>query len=183
MARSLREELAGGLFHVYARGNNGRLLFLDDRDRVRYLDLLAATITWTRWNCLSYCLMDNHMHLLLETPEANLSAGMQQLHGRYARRFNDRYGTTGHLFDSRYGSVRIKSDRQLLAVLRYVALNPVQAGMCRRPEEHAWSSHAVATSGAPSPVLNADRLFWHLSGLSDEPREMYAQLVGDWLPA
>lgn len=180
--RPLREEIAGGLFHVYARGNNKRQIYLDDRDRLVYLDLLARTVRQTGWHCLSYCLMDNHVHLVLETPEPNLAAGMQQFHGQYARRFNDRYGVTGHLFDSRYGAVRIKSDPQLVVVLRYVAFNPVQAGLCRRPEQHAWSSHAPALSDTRSPALNTDRLFWHLSGLSENPREFYAQLIDDWVP-
>jgi hypothetical protein len=123
--------------------------------------------------------MDNHMHLLVETPKANLAAGMQQLHGQYARRFNDRYGCTGHVFDGRYGAVLIKGDRQLLAVLRYIALNPTSAGLCRRPEDFAWSSYASIVEDTSPGFLNVDRLFWHLGGLGGDPRAQYLDLVRD----
>jgi REP element-mobilizing transposase RayT len=181
VARPLRQELPGGLFHVYGRGNNGRRIFLDDRDRQLYLELLARTVRWRKWRCLSYCLMDTHMHLLVETPDANLAAGMQQLHGTYGRRFNDRYDTRGHLFESRYGSVLITSDLQLMAVVRYLALNPVNAGMCRRPEEYEWSSYARTRAGDPPGFVSLDRLYWHLSGLGGDPATTYANLIADAL--
>lgn len=98
---------------MFARGNRKQAIFRDDRDRRDYLGLLALEIRRTRWRCLSYCLMGNHVHLLVETPEANLAVGMQRLQGDYARTFNQRYKTVGHLFQGRYGSVRIRSDRQL----------------------------------------------------------------------
>jgi putative transposase len=175
--RPLRQELPGGLFHVFARGNNGRPIYLDDRDRARYFELLQKAVTLRSWHCLSYCLMDNHMHLLLEKLRPNLAPGIQQLHGQYARKFNDRYSCTGHLFDGRYHAVLIKSDRQLLAVLRYIALNPVKAGLCRRPHDYSWSSHAATLGGTAPPFLARDRLFWHLGGLVADPRDHYADLV------
>ena len=182
MSRPLRPEIPGGLFHIYARGNNQRPIYLDDRDRLVYLDLLGKTVQWTKWNCLSYCLMDNHMHLVVETPEPNLAAGMQQLHGQYARRFNDRYSTSGHLFGGRYGSVNITTDFQLAAVLRYLALNPIEVGLCRRPEEYAWSSHGDVVSGTPAEFMNVDRLHWYLGGFGGDPEAAYAELVaaGVW---
>ncbi len=168
---------------MYARGNNGRPIYLDDRDRYEYLNLLEETVRRTAWHCMSYCLMDNHMHLLVETPRPNLGAGMQRLHGQYGRRFNDRYGARGHLFEGRFGAVRMKSDRQLYAALRYVALNPVEAGMCPRPEEYRWSSHAATLAGNPPSFVNTDRLFWYLAGFGGEPRTNYANLIEDalWL--
>jgi len=102
---------------------------------------------------------------------------MQQLHGQYARKFNDRYSCTGHLFDGRYGSVLMKSDRQLLAALRYIALNPVKAGLCRRPHDYAWSSHAATLDGRAPRFLNRERLFWHLGGFGGSPQDHYAELI------
>jgi len=177
VSRPLRQEAPGGLFHVYARGNNGRAIYLDDHDRQTYFDLLHKTVVFRGWHCLSYCLMDNHMHLLLETPRPNLASGMQQLHGQYARKYNDRYSSTGHLFDGRYGAVLIKSDHQLLAVLRYIAVNPVKAGLCRRPEGYRWSSHGPTVGDSAPEFLNLDRLFWHLGGLDTDPRTLYMNLV------
>ena len=179
MARPLREEVAGGLYHVYARGNNRRPIYLADGDRSEYLRLLARTARCRQWNCLAYCLMENHVHLLLETPLPNLSAGMQQLHGEYARRFNDRYGAVGHLFQSRFGSKRVLDDPQLLAVLRYIAMNPVEAGLCHRPEEYDWSSYGSVTRGEGPTFVATDRLRWFLGGLGGDPVEQYHRLVAD----
>jgi putative transposase len=115
--RPHREEVEDGIFHVYARGNAKQAVYLDDADRVTYLRLLDMAIRKRSWRCLAYCLMENHVHLLLETPNANLAAGMQWLHGLYARTFNERHGRVGHLFQGRYGAVRVRSDAQLWGVL------------------------------------------------------------------
>ncbi len=136
------------MFHVFARGNDKGLIYRDDLDRTTYLRMLRGTIKQFRWRLLAYCLMDNHVHLLIETPEANLGAGMQRMHGLYAREFNSRHRRSGHLFQGRYGSVRIKTDEQLWAVAVYIAMNPVEAGLCRVPEAWPWSSHSMALSGA-----------------------------------
>ena len=180
MARPLRQEVPGGLFHVYARGNNGRSIYLDERDRRRYLQLLAKVVGRQGWHCLSYCLMGNHMHVLLETPRPNLASGMQQLHGQYARYFNDRYRATGHLFGGRYGATLITTDFQFQTVLRYVALNPIAAGLCRRPDEYPWSSHEATLAGTPPKFLNLDRLFWRLAAFGGDPRTHYADLTAAW---
>ena len=120
------------------------------------------------------------MHVLLETPRPNLAFGMQQLHGQYARYFNDRYQASGHLFGGRYGAVLITTDFQFQAVLRYVALNPKAAGLCRRPDEYAWSSHGATLAGAPPGFLNLDRLFWRLAAFGGDPRTHYADLTAAW---
>ena len=140
MARRLRELIAGGVYHVVARGNGGARIFLDDLDHAEYLKLLLEAAGRCGWNVPAYCLMPNHVHLLVETPEPNLPTGMQWLHGRYGRYFNDRHDRCGHLFQGRYKAVRQKSDEQLWHVMRYIALNPVKAGLCNRPRDYRWSS-------------------------------------------
>jgi REP element-mobilizing transposase RayT len=136
---------------------------LDDRDRQVYLQLLAQVIRVKRWYCLAYCLMNNHVHLLLQTPEGNLSSGMQRLHGGYARAFNARHGRVGHVFQGRYGAVRIESSERLCVAAAYLARNPVEASLCRRPEDWPWSSfHATMEARVPSPSwLDKRRLLLH----------------------
>src|SRR5438034_10645030 len=110
MARRPRQEEAGAIHHVWARGVERRSIFLSDEDRRRYLSLLAYVVKTWRWRCHAYCLMPNHMHLVIETPEPNLGAGMQYLQGMYALDFNQRYDRVGHLFQGRYGSRRIETE-------------------------------------------------------------------------
>lgn len=181
MARPLREELAGGIFHVYARGNRGQPIYFDDADRKMYLAMLACTVRHQRWHCLAYCLMDNHVHLLIETPEPNLARGMQQLHGSYALRLNKRHNLVGHAFQGRYGSVRILSDEHLWVTARYLALNPVEAGLCAHPDDHEWSSHSQLVRNETSPFLARDRLLAHFAGLGD-PLARYRRFIGYAVP-
>jgi len=152
MARSPRECVAGGVYHVVARGNRGSRIYCDDADHAEYLRLLGQVVARVRWHLLAYCLMGNHVHLVVETPEPNLPAGMQWLHGKYGRYFNDRHDLFGHLFQGRYKAIRQKTDEQLWQVLRYVALNPVEAGLCRRPADFRWSSYGTAFGPAARHV-------------------------------
>jgi REP element-mobilizing transposase RayT len=162
---------------VYARGNDRRRIYLNDRDRRAYLSMLGATVARTGWSCLAYCLMRNHVHLLLETPQPNLAYGMQRLHGDYARRFNARYDRTGHLFEGRYGSVRVETDVQLWMVARYIALNPVDAKVCDRPEEYDWSSHRAVVRGDGPRFLDTGRLLSYFEALGPLPHERYQAFV------
>src|SRR5687768_3109849 len=139
MPRELREEAEGAIHHVYARGNRSAEVFVDDRDRRRYLRLLARAVRKQEWVCLSYCLMSNHIHLLVETPRPNLGIGMQRLHGDYALAFNKRHSLAGHVFQGRYGANRIKDDEQLITVVQYIAANPVKAGLCVHAADWPWS--------------------------------------------
>ena len=180
MARPHRQEVEGGIFHVYARGNAKQAVYLDDADRATYLHLLGVTIRKRSWRCLAYCLMENHVHLLLETPNANLAAGIQWFHGLYARTFNDRHGRVGHLFQGRYGAVRIKTDAQLWAALRYVALNPVEAGLCGHPADWRWGSYAALLDGQP-PWLDHERVLGFIAGSGGDPRRRYVELVEEGL--
>lgn len=144
MARAPRENLEGGIYHVSARGNDRQKIFYDDLDRERYILILGDVCRSFTWGRLGYCLMDNHVHLLLETPLGNLSEGMQRLQNRYAKRFNHRHERSGHLFGQRFYSVRVTSDRQLAAVTAYVEQNPVKAGLCETPDAWRWTDCTLA---------------------------------------
>ncbi|HEV2712547.1 MAG TPA: transposase [Gaiellaceae bacterium] len=145
-------QTAAGLYHVNAKGNNGRALYLDDHDREAFLATLGSVVERHVWTCHAYCLMTNHFHLLIETPDESLPRGMQRLNLAYAKSFNRRYGTTGHVFEAPYHSEPVLRDSHALMSVRYIARNPVEAGICRTPEEWPWSSFG-ATLGlrrAPS---------------------------------
>ena len=176
MPRKPREEVAGGIFHVYARGNDKRLIYRDDFDRNAYLRLLAGTVRRCRWRLLAFCLMENHVHLLIETPEANLGVGMQRLHSDYAHQFNQRHGRSGHVFQGRYGAVRAERDEQLWGAAAYIAMNPVEAGLCKDPEEWPWGSHRAIVRGGGPRWLDVDRLLGHFAGAGGDPRERYCAM-------
>lgn len=178
MPRQPREELEGAVHHVFARGNDRRDIYRDDIDRRTYLAILERVTLRQRWRCLAYCLMPNHVHLLLETPRANLGRGMQRLHGDYAHIFNERHGRTGHVFQGRFGSIRMATDEHLWAVVAYIALNPVSAGLSRGPEEWPWSSHGATAGVRHRPGwLDVARLLSYFEGLGGDPRERYVSIT------
>lgn len=165
------------MHHVYARGNDRRRIYLDNLDRATYLILFARVVRRMRWRCLAYCLMENHVHLLIETPEPNLGAGMQRLHGNYAQTFNERHGRSGHVFQGRYGAVRVTSDEQLWAVVRYIVRNPVEAGLCEHPDDWPWGSHAAVLGESAPSWLDIERLMSCFEAAGGDERLRYAELV------
>jgi len=175
--RQPRPELAGGIFHVYSRGAVRQLIFIDDFDRQKYLSTLARVVNRMGWRCLSYCLMGNHMHLLIETPETNLGRGMQLLHGSYGQSFNRRHEAAGHVFGGRFKSTSVTTDPQLWVTAAYVARNPVEAELCRSPELWPWSSYA-ATCGSAYPVwLDVPRLLAYFAQAGGDPVQTYRDFV------
>ena len=134
MARPLRIEFPGALYHVTSRGNARQRVFRDDEDREMFLATLAWVVERFGWRCHAYCLMDNHIHLLIETPQPNLSRGMRQLNGVYTQPFNRRHRKVGHLFQGRFKAVLVEKERYLLELARYIVLNPVRAKMVKTPE-------------------------------------------------
>lgn len=150
MARPLRIEFPGAVYHITSRGNERKEIFRDDHDREDFLNILQHIISRYNWLCHAYCLMDNHYHLLIETPDGNLSIGMRQLNGVYTQRFNKRRGRSGHLFQGRYKAVVVQKDSHLLEACRYVVLNPVRARIVESPEQWIWSSY-LATVGWKKP--------------------------------
>ena len=161
MARPLRLEFPGALWHVMNRGVERRTIYLDDVDRRVFLRFLARAVRKSRWQLHAYVLMSNHYHLLFQTPEATLSRGMKDLDGDYACYFNKRHSRAGHLFQGRFKSHLVDSDEYMLEVARYVVLNPVRAFMVATAGEWPWSSYR-ATAGLasvpswlePGPILD-----------------------------
>jgi REP-associated tyrosine transposase len=153
MPRPLRVQLAGGVYHVVSRGNRQQAIFCDETDYLRFLELLGVVVSRFGWRCHAYCLMPNHFHLVIETPEANISAGMQWLNGSYAQWFNIRYGFSGHLFQGRFYGELVESWYHLLELVRYIVLNPVRAGLCRDASRWRWSSYRAMVGEAKSAAL------------------------------
>jgi REP element-mobilizing transposase RayT len=147
------------MYHVIGRGTGGAFLFLSRDDRRHFLKLFGRAVVRFRWSCLSYCLLGTHYHLLVETPEPNLDRGMHAVLSPYAQAFNRRHGRFGHLVAERYSALLVEGEQHALAVLRYIALNPVLAGLCERPEQWFWSSYG-ATIGlrTPPPFLETERM-------------------------
>ena len=157
MTRPLRIEYAGAVYHITSRGNEKKAVFRGDQDRINFLNVLQHVNKRYHWICHAYCLMENHYHLLIETPDGNLSFGMRQLNGVYTQLFNRRHQRTGHLFQGRYTSILIQKDSHLLEVCRYVVLNPVRARVVERPEAWKWSSYrATAGRETPAPCVRVD---------------------------
>jgi len=148
----LRIEFPGALYHVTSRGNARAAIFLGDSDRWLFLDVLGEVVERYRWRCHAYCLMDNHYHLVLDTPEANLSVGMRQLNGLYTQRFNRRHGRVGHVFQGRFKGILVERESHLLELARYVVLNPVRAGIVEAAEEYRWSSLRAVLGLARAPA-------------------------------
>ena len=179
MARSRRRLIAGGIYHVTCRGNRKEPIFLSDGDRIFFLELVKKVTARRRWLIHSYCLMQNHYHLLLETPEADLSAGMQTINGEYAQWFNRDYGFVGHVFQGRFHAVLVESDWHLLELTRYIAMNPVRAGLCASPAEWRWSSFCDVIRGPRSSLHTADRVLAFFGADEDRARQAFGRFVDD----
>lgn len=151
MSRPLRLELAGGLYHVTSRGDGREDIYLSDADRLMWLDVYAQVCKRFNWVCHAWCQMTNHYHLVIETPEANLSHGMRQLNGVYTQPFNRAHGRVGHVFQGRYKAILVERDSYLIELARYVVLNPLRAGMIERLETWPWSSYLTTCGQAPAP--------------------------------
>ena len=141
MARPLRIEYSGAVYHVTSRGNGRADIFLEDSDREAFIDVLAKTVEKYNWLCHAFCLIDNHYHLIIETPDPNLSLGMRQLNGVYTQTFNRVHSRVGHVFQGRYKAILVEKGSHLLELCRYVVLNPVRAGMVSKPDAWRWSSY------------------------------------------
>ncbi len=153
MARPLRLEFEGAIYHVTSRGNALDAIFFADHDREEFLKILGKVVERYGWLCHGYCLMSNHYHLLIETPDANLSQGMRQLNGIYTQWINRRHSRTGHVFQGRFKSILVQKESHLLELARYVVLNPVRAGMVRSPREWRWSSYRATAGQGEVPVF------------------------------
>jgi len=178
MARSLRIEYPGALYHVTSRGNAQADIYLGDSDRELFLATLAGTISRFGWLCHVYCLMSNHYHLLIETPGANLALGMRQLNGVYTQRFNRSHDRVGHLFQGRYKAILVERDAYLLELCRYVVLNPVRANMVKDIRQWPWSSYPAMIGASACPSwLSINWLLSQFGNQRGRCREQYVRFV------
>jgi putative transposase len=166
MPRAIRIEYEGAIYHIMNRGDHREDIFRDDADRTRFLETLAEACSKTGWQVHAYCLMRNHFHLVIETPGANLVAGMKWLLGVYTIRYNVRHKLVGHLFAGRYKALPVSNSGNgyLRTVCDYVHLNPVRANLVPRKhalEYFAWSSYGeyLKAPGMRAPWLRVDRVF------------------------
>jgi REP element-mobilizing transposase RayT len=156
MARPLRIEYPGALYHVTTRGNARGKIFFSDEERHLFLSILISVVHRYHWICYGYCLMDNHYHLLIETLEGNLSLGMRHLNGLYTQQFNRQHHRIGHLFQGRYKAILVEKERHLLELCRYIVLNPVRAKRIKHPREWAWSSYQATLGEKEEDFVNSD---------------------------
>jgi REP-associated tyrosine transposase len=183
MARPIRLEFPGAVYHVTARGDRQEPIFEDDGDRVAFLELLAREVGQQGWLLYAFCLMDNHYHLVLETPEPNLVRGMRRLNGVYTQAFNRRHDRAGHVLQGRYKAILVDKDSYLQELCRYVVLNPVRAGMVSAVGEWPWSSYLATAGKMTCPGwLAADQISGLFSS-SDrtQARRAYVRFVAEGL--
>ena len=158
MSRSLRIEYPGALYHITSRGNARQKTYLSKTDYNQFIFVLKDVIKRYNWVCYTYCLMPNHYHLVIETPEANLSAGMRQLNGVYTQKFNYIHKRVGHLFQGRYKAMVVEKESYLGELIRYVVLNPVRAKLVKNPEHWRWSGHREVLSKESDICINRQKL-------------------------
>lgn len=185
MSRQLRIEYPDALYHVTARGNDKARIFINDDDRYKFLYTLEYCTKTFNYICHAFCIMDNHYHLLIETPDANLSAGIHRLNSVYAQYFNKQYDHVGHVFQGRFKAVLVQRDNYFLELCRYIVLNPVKAGIANHPAEYQWSSYCntIGTAGKNSPFITTS---WILAQFDDDisqAQKKYMNFVMDGMNA
>lgn len=151
MSRPMRLEFPNALYHVTSRGNAQQNIYLSDADRQQFLNVLNHVCQRYNWVVHAYCLMSNHYHLLIETPDGNLSKGMRQLNGVYTQDFNRAHKRVGHVYQGRYKAILVEKQAYLLELARYIVLNPVRAEMVRCAKDWKWSSYRATALLAETP--------------------------------
>ena len=177
MARPVRIDVEGCLYHVMARGNERRAIFRDERDRERYLERLAHYREKFGFRLLAYCLMDNHVHLAIERGKGPLSRIMAGLQSSYTQYFNRRHRRLGHLFQGRYKALLVEEDPYALGLVRYIHENPVKAGLVGRPEQYPWSSDRFYRRGRGPEWLDVDRVLGMLGRRRSAAVRAYRRLM------
>ena len=184
MARPLRLEFEGAVYHVTSRGNARQDIVADDEDRRTFLRMLAHVVDRYGWLCHAYCLMDNHYHLLIETPQSNLSQGMRQLNGRYTQAYNRRHLRVGHLLQGRFKAILVEKEAHLLELCRYVVLNPVRAKLVSHPRRWMWSSYRTTSGETEAPAwLMTDWVLGQFGQRRRTAQEKYRVFVADGIEA
>ena len=184
MARPIRIEFGGALYHVTSRGDRREAIYEDDTDRAHFLEVLGDTVTRFNWQCHAYCLMTNHYHAVIATPDGNLSKGMRQLNGVYTQWSNRRHRRSGHLFQGRFKAILVDADNYLLELTRYVVLNPVRAGMVKRARDWRWSSYRATMGEVAAPDwLETDGLLAQFGPRRKRAVEAYEKFVHEGIGA
>ena len=182
--RPPRFQVADGIYHVTSRAARSLMLFRHDDDRRNFLHLLGVAVRRAEWVCIDYSLMGTHYHLLIETPLPNLSIGMKRLNWLYSRTFNEAHGTKGHLFESRFSSEFVQTPEHLLAAVRYIALNPVEAGLCATAADWPWSGYrALAGLEEPRPFHDPERALRDIDDRVDSARRQLRWMVEGVIPS
>ncbi|MCB2217809.1 REP-associated tyrosine transposase [Desulfofustis glycolicus] len=178
MARPLRIEYPGAFYHVTSRGNERKDIFKSVRDREKFLSFLESAVTRYGAVIHAYCLMSNHYHLLVETPQGNLSQIMRHINGAYTTYFNIKHSRSGHLFQGRYKAILVEADEYATELSRYIHLNPVRAALVSKPEEYHWSSYRSYTGqGKTIGWLNTDFILSYFAGNSSKAPDHYRKFV------
>ncbi|HWB23141.1 MAG TPA: transposase [Gaiellaceae bacterium] len=177
MPRPPRAFVDHGIYHVASRGSDRQPLFSFDGDRSTFLERLTSIVERYELACVAYCLMGNHYHLVVQTPDSRLSRALQELHGGYSRHFNRVHGRSAHLFRNRFLARLIDGDAYLLAACRYVARNPVRAGLCGRASDWPWSSYRATAGLVPTPPLLSESLLRDACGGTANWRKRYQDFV------
>jgi putative transposase len=178
MARPLRIQFAGALYHVMSRGNEKQPIVRDDIDRHKRIDWLRRTVEVYGWRLHAFALMTNHEHLFVETPAGNLSAGMQYLGGSYTGYFNWRHKRNGHLFQGRFKAHLVQTEGYFREVSRYIHLNPVRAGIVSAPQDYPWSSYPGYTQARRAVAwVSYDRVLAEFGANVADARRAYSRFV------
>ena len=178
MATPRRNWVEGAIYHVFSRGSNRQAIFLNEGDYVEFDMLLATAIGNHRLDCFGWSLMPNHWHGVLRCPPKGLSRFMQQLNHRYALRFDRRWGRRAHVFASRFGAVLQETEEQFLWTLRYVARNPVEAGICSSPFDARWTSFQATAGLVRAPAhLRVHDILTYFGDDPDDARRRYVDFV------
>ena len=167
MARPLRIEFPGAIYHVTSRGDGRDDIYLSEDDRQMFLRVLSQTVERFGWICHAWCLMTNHYHLMIETPKGNLSQGMRHLNGVYTQRFNRAHGRVGHVFQGRFKAILVEKDAHLLELCRYIVRNPVAAGMVKEASDWHWSSYRATARLEDAPAFTS--IGWVLEQFGGSP--------------
>jgi putative transposase len=175
MARPIRLEFPGAIYHVTTRGDGGEDIFTDDQDRLQFLTVLGEVVSRAGWIVHAYVLMDNHYHLLVD---GNLSRGMRQLNGVYTQRFNSIHGSGGRVFQGRFKAILVERDDFLLELCRYLVLNPLRLKTVKNISRYRWSSYRATAGEVQAPAwLSTGWLLGHFGRSSSVAQRKYTEFV------
>ncbi len=180
MARTARAAGSSGYYHVMLRGINRQTIFEDDEDRDRFLEILKKTKEKDKFDLIAWCLMPNHVHLLIHENEVRLGTIFKRIGASYVYWYNGKYERTGHLFQDRFKSEPVEDEAYFLTVIRYIHWNPVKAGLCERPEDYAWSSlkgyfdkDGLHDNGMVREIMDEEQFMaWNAQAAAEKCKEM-----------